>query len=117
MNITEPRSQTRARFAVIMVSSAVLSLTLICPSADVRHAPALASAQDDIRNRLGVDVVCILERMTEQCLLSACALNLKRMVKFLKGKLLQTLYLLIYSSERLRAVFLFEIKGGLSTGP
>ena len=50
MNNTEPRSQTEARFAVIVVTSAVLSLTLICPSADIRHAPALASAQDDTRS-------------------------------------------------------------------
>lgn len=40
-----------------------------------------------------------IERVTEQCLLSACALNLKRMVKLLKGKFLQLIYTMLYSSE------------------
>ena len=46
-----------------------------------------------------------IERVTEQCLLSACALNLKRMVRLLKGRLLQTLYSMFFSSEDFRAVF------------
>ena len=47
-----------------------------------------------------------IERVTEQCLLSACALNLKRMVKLLKGKLLQTIHSIFFSSEDFRAVFI-----------
>ncbi len=46
-----------------------------------------------------------IERVTEQCLLSACALNLKRMVRLLKGRLLQTLYSMFFSSEDFRTVF------------
>ena len=49
--------------------------------------------------------------MTEQCLLSACALNLKRMVKLLKRRLLQTLYSMFFSLEQLRAEFFEDFSG------
>ena len=52
-----------------------------------------------------------IERVTEQCLLSACALNLKRMVKLLKGSFFQTLYSMFFSSEQLRAVFFEDCSG------
>jgi len=52
-----------------------------------------------------------IERVTEQCLLSACALNLKRMVKLLKGKLLQTIYSMFISSVDYRAVFFEKFSG------
>ena len=58
-----------------------------------------------------------IERVTEQCLLSACALNLKRMVKLLKGRLLQTIYSMFFSLEDFRAVFFLRNLVGLSTGP
>lgn len=38
-----------------------------------------------------------IEKVTEQCLLSACALNLKRLVKCLKGRLRQKIYCLFIS--------------------
>lgn len=38
-----------------------------------------------------------IEKVTEQCLLSACALNLKRLVKCLKGRLHQNIYCLFIS--------------------
>ena len=38
-----------------------------------------------------------IEKVTEQCLLSACALNLKRLVKCLKGRLHQNIYYLFIS--------------------
>lgn len=38
-----------------------------------------------------------IEKVTEQCLLSACALNLKRLVKSLKGRLRQSIYCLFIS--------------------
>lgn len=47
-----------------------------------------------------------IERVTEQCLLSACALNLKRMVKLIKGRLLHTIYSIYFSSVRFRAFFI-----------
>jgi hypothetical protein len=52
-----------------------------------------------------------IERVTEQCLLSACALNLKRMVKLLKGSFFQTLYSMFFSSEQLWAVFFEDFSG------
>ena len=52
-----------------------------------------------------------IERVTEQCLLSACALNLKRMVKLLKRRLLQTLYSMFFSLEQLRAEFFEDFSG------
>ncbi|SDB58841.1 Transposase DDE domain-containing protein, partial [Ruminococcaceae bacterium FB2012] len=48
-----------------------------------------------------------IERVTEQCLLSACALNLKRMVKLLKGELLQTIYSM-FSARRTSGLYFFE---------
>ena len=45
-----------------------------------------------------------IERVTEQCLLSACALNLKRMVKLLKGEFSRLIYTVFYSSEHFYVV-------------
>ena len=58
-----------------------------------------------------------IEKVTEQCLLSACALNLKRLVKYLGGRSLPFDYTVIESVSPLEDRLLLWFIGRLSTAP